>query len=241
MSHSPRIVILSDLHFALQKNLLCPGRHGEYADRLLQSVVTRCNQVLKPDVVVVAGDLINFPDDENASELLLKLKHLLDQLTMPYLVIPGNHDPEPERFYRHFPMQKDITNIGDLRFVSFCDEEMPGYNARRSIADFEKMRAAARDWNGKRIALQHVPVGYPDEHYKCFYNYTNAPEVMRSLEECQYDLCISGHEHAGLPVKKSGCTTFVTAPGICETPFRYLVLDFADQGEIAIREETVSL
>ena len=240
MSDSARIVILSDLHFALQKNVLCPSRHGEWADRLLQAVVTSCNQTHKPDVVIVAGDLINFPDDENAAELLLKLKGLLDQLTMPYIVIPGNHDPEPERFYRFFPKQKDVTDVGNLRIVTFCDEEMPGYNARRSDADFAKMQAAALDWNGKLIAVQHVPVGYPDDHH-CFYNYTNAPDVMRALEECHYDLCIAGHEHAGLPVKRCGCTTFVTAPGICETPFRYLVLDFADHGELAIREETVSL
>lgn len=236
---SARIAIISDLHFALQKNVLCPNRHGEFADRLLQDVVKRFNDSIKPDVVIISGDLINFPDDASASDLLNKLKGLLDQLTMPYIVIPGNHDPAPVEFYRYFPEQKAITDVGSLRFVTFCDEEMPGYNAHRSEHDFAKMRAAANGWNGNLIAVQHVPVGDPADH-DCYYNYTNAPDVLRLLNECGYCLCISGHEHAGLPVKRSGCTTFVTAPGLCETPFRYLVLELAGNGDVtAVHEETI--
>lgn len=239
MYEKRRIAVISDLHFAHQINTACPGRHGEYADIFLLRAIHRFNRYIKPDAVVVAGDLINFPDDADAGALLLQLKAYLDKLQMPYIVIPGNHDPLPEKFYQYFPEQKEITDVGDMRFVSFMDEEVPGYNAHRSDNDFAKMRKAAQDWNGKLIAVQHVPVGYPGEH-DCFYNYTNAPEVMKALEECHYDLCIAGHEHAGLPVKKYGGTTFVTAPGLCESPFRYLVLDLDGKGNVAVQEEMLS-
>jgi 3',5'-cyclic-AMP phosphodiesterase len=57
----------------------------------LKQVVRSINETLKPDCIVVTGDLVDDGREIGAYQLL---RTYLDQLTSPYYLIPGNHDDQ---------------------------------------------------------------------------------------------------------------------------------------------------
>ena len=235
-----RIAVVSDIHFASSPLPNAAARHGEYGDTLLLRAVHRFNRYIRPDAVLVAGDMINDPRDPEAPELLIRLRNILDKLQMPYRVIPGNHDPAHEIFYKAFPEHRDVLDVGIYRILPFTDPETPGNNACRQPEDFERMRQARENWDGELIALQHVPVGPPEDH-NCWYNFINANDVLDAMQKYRFKACICGHEHAGMPAREINGTTFICTPGICEVPLSYLIVDIDDDGKIHVTRENLSL
>ena len=72
-----RIVVLSDIH-------ITPGNENE--SRLLQAVeeINAC----QADAVIMNGDLTN----EGSDEQLKHVKGILDKISKPLYVVPGNHE-----------------------------------------------------------------------------------------------------------------------------------------------------
>ncbi len=235
---SVKVAIVSDLHYAAEPNPLIPKRRGELAAILLLRAVHRFNRFIKPDIVLVTGDLINQPDAPDADVLSAELRDILALLKMPYIVIPGNHDLKNEAFYRIFPRPAQFTDIGKVRFVTFDDPETPGYNALRTPADIEFMRRARAGWTGPLVSVQHVPL-LPRQTAP--YNYDNSDELLAVLEECGYTASVSGHYHNGLAPMQHGATTLVTAAATCETPFPYSIMEIGDDGKVTVQQETLSL
>ena len=89
---SIKIAVISDLHYSAEPNPLIPKRRGELSAILLLRAVHRFNRFIKPDIVLVAGDLINDPAAPDAGKLSEELRDILSLLQMPSLIIPGNHD-----------------------------------------------------------------------------------------------------------------------------------------------------
>lgn len=69
----------------------------------------------QPDVVVVTGDIV----DEGRAEEYAMARELLSRLPMPYLVIPGNHDPR-ENFRTAFA---DHTYLPPSGALHYCVDE----------------------------------------------------------------------------------------------------------------------
>ena len=235
-----RLAILSDIHYMSAPPAKPFARRGEYGDTFLLRAVRRFNRFIKPDAVLVAGDLLHDPNDPAAEGLLEELKKTLNILTVPYLVIPGNHDPAHELFYKVFADHKEPLDVGKFRILPFADPETPINNACRLPEDFDRMRQARENWAGELIALQHVPVGPADNH-PCEYNFDNADAVLEAMKKYDFKLCISGHEHAGLPTREWNGITLVTAPGLCESPFSYLILDIDEAGAVTVTRENLAM
>ena len=125
------IAILNDLHFGVSEGA---ARKCEYAQIFLKRAVRRLNQLIRPDIVLVLGDLLNDGESPDAVERLHALRKVLDTLDAPYLAIPGNHDPAPDDFYAVFARPADMVDIGGVRFLPFLDAACPGCNARRNLA-----------------------------------------------------------------------------------------------------------
>src|SRR5690606_29224465 len=97
---------------------------------------------------------------DDALEDLAVLRGTLDELDCPWVIIPGNHDPEPDRFYQVMPRPADVMDFGSVRILPFLDPEEPGWHARRTEAELARTRAARHDgFAGTVIAIQHVPAG----------------------------------------------------------------------------------
>ena len=240
MTDAPRsslkIGVIADIHYG--EDYPGGGRRCSIADLLLHRTVRRMNCLIKPDVVLVLGDVVDDGDAAGAEDRLRELRAILDKLDAPYLAIPGNHDGDSEQFYNVFSRPKPFEDIAGVRFLAFVDKQEPGYNATRSEQDLERIRMARADYDGPLVALQHVCL-FPPERSLAPYNYTNVSAVISTLKECGVALSISGHHHHGAPDYREGGVAFVNAPGLCESPFPFLEISLADGDVTTRRHELV--
>jgi 3',5'-cyclic AMP phosphodiesterase CpdA len=188
---------------------------------LLRRTVGRLNRDIRPAAVVVLGDLI---DDPNTPALLTELRTILETLTCPWLVIPGNHDPQPAVFYKIFP-RIEYLDVNGVRLVGFVDEEQPEWNAYRNPTGFELMARAAAGCTGLLVAAQHVPFGVPKREMP--HGYTNYAEVAAAMRRHGYRLALSGHCHKGQELRTVDGIATLTVPALCEAPFSFAVVSIA--------------
>lgn len=221
-----RIAVISDIHDAV--SCASPARLGQFGQTLALKVVHRLNRWEKPDAVLILGDCIDEPNAPDALERLSAIKASLDLLDAPYIIIPGNHDPRADVFYSVMPRPGEHVDIGKVRFVPFLDAEAPGWHATRSAADLQRMRQCRGDHDGPLVLLQHVPAMPPGESDVAF-NYTNIEDVMDGMRACGATLTVGGHYHPGWqPVRRDG-SAYLCAPGLCESPFQYTLIDLDDE------------
>ena len=233
-----KIVILTDLHFSKSVNPFIPDRKGEFADILLLRAVHRLNRYIKPDLVFIGGDLINEPGCEDRLELLAELKKIIDLIDAPTMIIRGNHDPDKDIFESVMGKQIDFLDINGVRFVSFDDQEEPGYNASRSDADLDRMRQLSAEFDGALVSLQHVPL-LPTKAESCGYNYTNADEIVEIMRETNYILALSGHYHEGFELLDYEGINYITGHTLCEEPFGYAIIEIDDK--VTCRQENLAM
>lgn len=103
-----RIIHISDLHFGMHKPELIEPFFADIAQ-------------LAPDLIMISGDVTQ----RGRSEQYLLFKAFLQRFTMPYVVVPGNHDiPLYNPFTRlihPFKNYKDyISPELDARFTNEC-------------------------------------------------------------------------------------------------------------------------
>ena len=223
------IAVISDLHFVEDEPEACGTRRGHIADILFLRAVHRFNRMICPDVVVLLGDVLNDGDAPSAPGPLGRMRDIADLVVSPVIAMPGNHDGNPDAFYSVFDRPEPSVDVEGVRFLPFVDPEEPGYNARRTRRDLERMTESRAGFDGPIVALQHVPI-FPPGASDCPYNYTNADEVIAAMRDNGIGLAISGHYHAGIELIRDEGVSFLTAPAACEQPFRFLevVLDGDD-------------
>ncbi len=102
-AEAERIVILSDVH-------VTPGNVNETK---LTEAVAEINSIKGVDLVVVNGDLTN----QGADDELKNVKKILDRITLPLSVLPGNHENNWSQ-----SATKTFNDLwGNDRFVSETD------------------------------------------------------------------------------------------------------------------------
>lgn len=233
---SVKIAVIADIHYGEDHQPVSRRRCG-IADLLLRRAVRRLNLLVRPDVVLVLGDLVDDGSAADVSGRWERLKGILDGLDAPYLTLPGNHDDDPDALYRVFERPKPFEDIAGVRFLAFADQEEPGYNASRSKADIERIRAARQGFDGPIVSLQHVCLFPPELGRVAPYNYLNADEIIETLKRVGAVLSVSGHHHHGADTVKEGSVTFVNAPGLCESPFHFLEISLSGDEVETVRHE----
>jgi 3',5'-cyclic AMP phosphodiesterase CpdA len=158
-----RIVHVSDLHF------------GRLDERILPPLM-RTIRTLAPHVVVVSGDLTQ----RARREEFARARQFLDELGVPRLVIPGNHDvPLYDLAARLFRPFANFTRymVSDLD-PAWADDEMiiVGLNSARSVIlhgrgrlnEVQVDRAAAKlmaaPAHAIKIVVTHHPFDLPKTH-----------------------------------------------------------------------------
>ena len=186
-----KIIHISDIHF---------GR-VDYA--VAEKLIVKINE-LKPDLIVVSGDLTQ----RARSAQFIEAKEFLDKLPKPQIVVPGNHDiPMHNVFDRFFnPLEKYKKYITDDLEPFYSDEEIAviGINTARSLTVKdgrinERQIAAIRerlcqlsDEMLKVIVTHHpfdLPEGFDDKVVG------RAEQAMAKLADCGADLFLAGHIH----------------------------------------------
>lgn len=192
---SRSIVHLSDIHF------------GRVDVSMLDPLVSAVTEV-KPDVVVVSGDLTQ----RARTEEFLEARAFLDRLPAPRIVVPGNHDVPLYNLYGRFieqlgRYQRYITE--DLE-PAYIDNEIAvvGTNTARSFTwkggriNFRqiaciKEKLADLDHRVVRIVVTHHPFDLP-HGFKESHLVGGARMAMAHLAECGADLLLAGHMHTGV-------------------------------------------
>ena len=216
-----KIVVLSDIHFSSVRR---EGIRGDLADVLMRRAVRRLNRFIRPDVVVVLGDVVDDGTGPAARSELGPIRAIVDEIEAPVLAVAGNHDGDPEVFYEVFDRPEPVEDIKGFRFVCFLDPDEPGWNARRTEEDLRRMREVRGGFDGPVVALQHVPI-FPPGSGDCPYNHTNADAVLEAMREERIFLAVSGHHHDGMAVVHEGFMHFAVAPALCVAPFQFLEIE----------------
>ena len=211
------IAVVTDLHLGPPGAPPSGARRSDIAADLLDRAVRLANESLRPDVLLVLGDLVDAGSAPEAAALYGSISLALRRSRAPVVVLPGNHDGPA--FADFFPPPGRVDLAG-FRFVCFLDPEEPGWNARRDAGGFERMREARRGWDGPLVALQHVPV-FPPGATECPYAYLNAADVIEAMREQRFHLALSGHYHEGAGPVKSDGLCFHATPALCEAPFAF--------------------
>ena len=125
------IVHLSDLHF---------GRIDQAIVEPLATTVTE----IKPDVVVVSGDLTQ----RARSEQFQEAREFLDELPHPQIIVPGNHDVPLYNVFQRFlePLDKYRRYITDDLEPFYSDEQIAllGTDGDGGSGDVRRGRVALR-------------------------------------------------------------------------------------------------
>ena len=186
------LVHLSDLHF---------GRVAHALVAPLSELIGR----IKPDVVVVSGDLTQRARTEQFKEA----RRFLDSLPTPQIVVPGNHDvPLYDIFSRLLqPLDKYRRYITNTLEPFYADEAIAvlGINTARSLT-FKRGRineqqiASARmllcplSADVTKIIVTHHPFDLPDG-YEDREIVGRARMAMEMFASCGADLFLAGHLH----------------------------------------------
>ncbi len=228
-----RIAVLSEVHFGEQT--VWPLR-GELGLNILQRAVNRFNRFVRPDVVIVAGDIVDDGYGDAGAERLLAAKKIIEQLRAETIVIRGNHDGGAEDFYTVFEKPKDYVDIAGVRFVCFDDAERAGFNAERSEADIERLRNVRFDgFGGSIVCVQHTPL-CPAYSADCPFYIYNSEAIIDAMKEAGAGLSISGHFHNGFDIFQNGIR-YLSVAAVCEKPFRYAVIDVERDGAVNVEQQ----
>jgi 3',5'-cyclic AMP phosphodiesterase CpdA len=186
------IVHLSDLHF------------GRIDETLLEPVIATVTEI-KPDVVVVSGDLTQRARTEQFKEA----RKFLDQLPSPQIIVPGNHDVPLHNVFARFlqPLDKYKAHITDDLEPFYADDEVAvlGINTARSLTIKdgrinETQIAAIRDRlcpypdEVAKIIVTHHPFDLPEGHDEDEL-VNRAQLAMEAIASCGADILLAGHLH----------------------------------------------
>jgi len=231
------IAVIADIHFGERAE--SPQVRSEIADVLLLRTVNRLNRMIKPDVTLILGDVVNEGNSPCAENHCRRARDIIDRIESPTIVIPGNHDCDTDRFYTFFDRPNEVTDINGVRFITFLDPERPEYNAERTVGDLARMAAARADFAGHIVMLQHVPL-FPPGRSECPFNYLNADQVIATMQRYGITLAVSGHYHAGVDLIRTEQGSFIAAPALCESPFDFLQITL-DGNEITAKRHALQM
>jgi len=178
------LVHLSDIHVGSQ-----------FQDSVFDQVVKEVNE-LKPDVVVITGDLTN----EGLLKEYEKCKKLISQLNCKKIIsISGNHDYRNSgylAFKKFFPFETVNTFGKDVIIITIGTarpDRNEGEVGYRQNLWLERTMQKYED-RVKILAMHHHLVGIPDTGSDRV-TVIDAGDVLRTILDTKVDLVLCGHKH----------------------------------------------
>ena len=187
-----KIVHISDLHFGAADALV--------AERLAESI-----DEIRPDVVVVSGDLTQRARRSQFREA----RAFLDRLEFPQLIVPGNHDVPLYNVVGRFanPLENYRRYITSDLEPFYLDEELAvaGVNTARSLtikggrinrSQIEKIRSRMCEIGDKalKVVVTHHPFDVAEGGDEGSI-VGGAELAMPAIASCGADVFLSGHMH----------------------------------------------
>lgn len=214
------IVQLSDIHVGSQ-----------FQEAVFEKVISEVN-ALKPDAVIVTGDLTN----EGLAKEYEKAKKLLSRLETPKIIaMSGNHDYRNTGyllFKKHFPFEA-VNELGnDIVVVTIGtarpdrDEGEVGY--RQNLWLERTMKKYANKI--KILAMHHHLIGIPDTG-SARVEVIDAGDVLRTILATKVNLVLCGHKHRpwiwnfkDLSVVNAGTASSERVRGLFENTYNIITI-----------------
>lgn len=232
-----RIAHISDLH--LRHHL--PGT-AEIPTRLSRQMPGYFAQALDqiqrytPDLLVLSGDLLDFPFEGMDDPLLQSagladlrlIAGLLAPLRIPQVVVPGNHD-HPALVEHLFPAGDGEITVGGYRILAFRDHEGPHHVPQRTGSERQRFFSALADRDSlPQVQVQHYVV-WPERNAEYPHTYGEGAAMREAIiASGSVRLVLSGHYHAGVPLFADKGVYFATVPAFAEAPHPFAIYDLDD-------------
>ena len=216
-----KIVQLSDIHVGSQ-----------FQESKFNQVLQEVNEI-KPDVVLITGDLTN----EGLKSEYEECKKILLKLTCKKIItISGNHDYRNSGylvFKKYFPFEtvnelsKDVVlvTIGTAR-----PDRNEGEVGYRQNLWLERTMKKYQD-KVKILAMHHHLVGIPDTGSDRV-TVIDAGDVLRTILDTKVDLVLCGHKHRpwiwnfkGLSIVNAGTASSDRVRGLFENTYNIITID----------------
>ena len=222
-----KIVQLLDIHVGSQ-----------FREDVFQTVIKEVNS-LKPDSVIITGDLTN----EGLKEQYEKCKNLISQINVDKIIaISGNHDYRNTgylHFKKYFPFQTINELSDDVILLTIGtarpdrDEGEVGYRQTRWL---ERTMKKYQD-KTTILALHHHLIGIPDTGSDRL-TIIDAGDVLRSTLFSNVNLVLCGHKHRpwlwdfnNLLIANAGSTSSERVRGFFENSYNIVKIE---NGKISI-------
>ncbi|HHT0593056.1 TPA: metallophosphoesterase family protein [Legionella anisa] len=184
-----KIIHISDLHF------------GMHNPMIIESLLEDLN-LLKPDVIIISGDLTQRAQPKQYKQLLEFLQHL----TMSLLIVPGNHDiPFDNPIGRFlYPFKRYNDYISAQLEVSFNSKEVNilGVNSANpyQVKDGRlSQKTLGRIKNHFSSTSKQLNILFFHHHLKYFsgmhHPLNNAEKFINYLKESPIHIVCTGHLH----------------------------------------------
>jgi len=243
-----RIAHLTDTHF--RHHLPGTSSAAEQLSRAVPQLLERAMVRIRgeePDLLVVSGDLLDFPFDAIDSPAVLELAErdlrmmasILAQAGCPYVVVQGNHDV-PALVRRVFGHLSSDQVIAGYRVLCFNDHQAEDLYPERLGRERDRFLSALSDVSSPpQIHVQHYLI-WPRRNASYPYTYREAGFLLDTIVQSGLvRLVLSGHYHAGIPLTRVGGTCFATVPAFAEAPHPYWIYDL-DERQVSYRTRQIA-
>lgn len=252
-----RVAHISDLH--LRHHL--PGT-ASLATRLSRAMPERFAAALThiraqaPDLLVISGDLLDYPMDELDDPItqeqgrkdLQLIAGLLADPPFPIAIVHGNHDHPAlvNETFGHLPDDQIVTNQegNSYRVVTFRDDEGANHIPVRVGQELARFRAVLNDTASlPQIHIQHYIV-WPERNEEYPHTYGAGADMRDAMiASGNVRLVLSGHYHIGVPLFPDKGVWFATVRGFTEYPHPFNIYDINNKNinDVGVTARTFTL
>jgi len=154
-------VQLTDIHIGKVYNLI-------NEKEMLADVIHYVNEEVKPDFVILSGDLVDWYNSRNRRNFFLELQEIIVMCDSPVFTIPGNHDRYEHRLILLYNPFYDLSNyhfyINPLNDYAFEYGNM-NFLLLDSGYDYSRWEIKLNIWSPKTQYLEsHARRKWPDRY-----------------------------------------------------------------------------
>jgi Icc protein len=222
-----QFVQISDLHIG-----------GLFKEDAFNTIVEEVNS-LKPDVIIVSGDLT----DDGLMFQFQNARREIKRLNCSNVIIfPGNHDYRHTGYllFKKFFSSKQIYEFDDIVLLTIGtarpDRDEGEVGHRQNLWMEESLNKYEN--RTKIVAMHHHLIAIPDTGYANVVGILDAGDTLRACLESKVDLVLCGHKHrpwlwnlGSLKIAYAGTACSWRYRGIFENT--YNIIDIKD-GEINV-------
>jgi len=225
-----RLLVLADPHYAgrTYAEPTDPDHYTGLGCELVRRAIEDAQRRGGFDAIALMGDLLQDGGAPYADSALRRLGEQIEQAApqAPLLVVPGNHDGDPQRLLGTFKARDGLHRLGGYRFFVFADAYGENEVAHRNAQQRWQLLDEAARGGEPIVVLQHSLV-YPQIVDEYPYMLGDWRRIADDYARAGVLLSISGHYHDGLATCEYRGTKYVTAPAVHKPPFVYLLVRLA--------------